>query len=239
MDDGVLSETPDDFVLYQKKAGAFGSFPHHALHYTADDEAVGREEAVDGFQAGLLFFGVLFGLAFAAWWATGLLGGALDRRAEGRGRVVVRSGVTAYLGVIFALGMTPAMAAVVIPPLRGLPAARMVAVGFFSLLGLLFLWRGFAARIVVDDAGVRVVDYHRSYVLAWSEIVRIGLIRYEEIGTTFGFETRGRRTITPLFLTDAGAANPRLCDALRQHATARGIPFEGIEPDGRKGDRPQ
>lgn len=207
---------------------AFGSFSHHALDYTAGDKAVGREEAVNNFQAGLLFFGFLFGLAFTAWWATGFLGGALDRRAEGRGQVVVRSGLTAYLGVLFALGMTPAMAAVVIPPLRELPAARMAAIGFFSLLGLLFLWRGFAARIVIDDSGVKVVDYHRSYTLAWSEVVRIGPIRYEEIGTTFGFETRGKGTISPLFLTDAGAANPRLRDALRRHATARGIPFEGI-----------
>jgi len=192
---------------------------------------------VSEFRAGLVFFSVVFGVAFAAWWVKGVVGRVLDRRAESRGRVVVRPGITAYLGVLFALCMTPAVAAVVIPLLRELPAARTVAVAFFSLASLLILWRGFVVKIAVDDSGVEIIDYLRNHKLAWPEIVRIGPVRYEEMGTTLGFETRRKGTISPLFLTDAGAADRRMLDALRQHATARGIPFEGIEPDGREGDR--
>ena len=59
------------------------------------------------FQSGLVFFAVLFGLAFSAWGVKGVVGRALDRRAEGSGRVVVRSGLTAYQGVLFACAMTP------------------------------------------------------------------------------------------------------------------------------------
>lgn len=189
---------------------------------------------MSSFQAGLVFFGVLFGLAFTAWGAKGLLGRALDKRAESRGRVVVRSGVTAYLGVLFALGLTPAGAAVVVPLLGELPAARAVAVAGFSLVGLFFLWRGFVVKVVIDDSGMKVVDYLRSHTLAWSDIVRIGPVHYEQMGTTVGFDTRAEGTISPLFLTDAGAANRRMLDALRRHATACGIPFEDIE---RENDR--
>ncbi|MEJ7632472.1 MAG: PH domain-containing protein [Rubrobacteraceae bacterium] len=131
--------------------------------------------------------------------------------------------------------MVPA-AAIVIPLLRELPAARAMAVAFFCLLGLLILWRGFVVKVVIDDSGVKVVDYLRSHTIAWSEIVRIGPVHYEEMGTTFGFETRAKGTISPLFLTDAGM-NPRILDALRRHATTRGIPFEEFEREGRERDR--
>lgn len=133
-------------------------------------------------------------------------------------------GMTAYLGVLFALMMFAA-AAVVIPLLGELPTLRTMAIAFFSLASLLILWRGFAARIVIDDSGVQVVDYLRSHKLAWSEIVRIGPVHYEEMGSTLGFETRGRGTVSPLFLTDAGA-DSRIVEALRRHAAARGIPCD-------------
>jgi len=185
---------------------------------------------VSEFQSGLVsFVAVLFGLAFSAWGVIGVVGRALDRRAEGSGRVVVRSGLTAYLGVLFACAMTPAGAALVIPLLEELPVARAVAIAFFSIASLLILWRGFVVKIVVDDAGVKVVDYLRTHKLAWSDIVRIGPVRYEEMGTTLGFETRGKGTISPLFLTDVGAGHPRMLEALRRHATVHAIVFEDIE----------
>jgi len=65
--------------------------------------------------------------------------------------------------------------------------------------------------------------------VAWSDIVRIGPVRYEEMGTTLGFETRGKGTISPLFLTDVGAGHPRMLEALRRHATVHAIVFEDIE----------
>jgi hypothetical protein len=105
-----------------------------------------------------LFFGVLFGLAFTAWGAKELLGRALDKRAESRGQVVVRSGVTVYLGVLFALGLTPAGAAV-----------------------------------------VKVVDYLGSHPLAWSEIVRIGPVHYEQMGTTLRLADRLRYHVSTLY----------------------------------------
>lgn len=175
-------------------------------------------------QTGLVFFSVVFAVAFVVWGVKEAIARVLERRGERRGRVVVCPGMTAYLGVLFALMMFAA-AALVIPLLGELPALRTVATAFFSLASLFILWRGFVARIVIDDSGVKVVDYLRSHKLAWSEIVRIGPVHYQEMGSTLGFETRGEGTVSPLFLTDVGT-DRRIVEALRRHATERGIPCD-------------
>ena len=187
-------------------------------------------------QTGLVFFSVVFGVAFVVWGVKEAVARVLERRGERRGRVVVCPGMTAYLGVLFALMMFAA-AALVIPLLGELPALRTVATAFFSLASLFILWRGFVARIVIDDSGVKVVDYLRSHELAWSEIVRIGPVHYQEMGSTLGFETRGKGTISPLFLTDAGT-DRRIVEALRRHATVRDIPCDiPFEDPERETDR--